>query len=106
MIRVNVYKSGKGKIRGFKCLGHAEYADAGEDIVCAAVSALTETALLGIGEYLHRNVDYDLASGKLIMKLKDSPDSLTEAILQTMSIGLEKVAETAPQAVKIRWEEE
>ena len=30
-----------GQVTGFVCAGHAGYAEAGEDIVCAAVSALT-----------------------------------------------------------------
>ena len=38
MIQVNVEKK-QGNYRKFSIDGHAEYAEAGQDIVCAAVSA-------------------------------------------------------------------
>ncbi len=44
MIQATVFKEsgkrGKGLIRGIKLEGHAGYAEEGEDIICAAVSAL------------------------------------------------------------------
>ena len=42
MTTVTVFRSPDGALSGFDCRGHADYADAGEDIVCAAVSALTQ----------------------------------------------------------------
>lgn len=39
MIQVNVEKK-QGNYQKFSIDGHAEYAEAGQDIVCAAVSAL------------------------------------------------------------------
>ena len=35
----------KGRVIGFLCAGHAAYAEAGQDIVCSAVSVLTETCV-------------------------------------------------------------
>ena len=70
-------------------------------IVCAGVSALAQSALWGIGEYLHREVDYGVASGKLSMKLKGDPDDLTEAVLQPMLFGLTEIAKISPKAVRI-----
>ena len=40
MTHISVYRTKEGKYRGITCIGHAGYADSGEDIVCAAVSAL------------------------------------------------------------------
>ncbi|MBR2216582.1 MAG: ribosomal-processing cysteine protease Prp [Selenomonadaceae bacterium] len=101
MIKATIYRDDKKRITGFTVSGHSGTAKRGEDIVCAAVSALTETALLGLGEYLHRDLDYSVASGKLKMRLKDAPDDSTEAILETMLIGLKKVTEVASAALKI-----
>ena len=100
MIKVEIFKK-NGKISGYEVTGHSGTANRGEDIVCAGVSALAQSALWGIGEYLHREVDYEVASGKLSMKLKGDPDDLTEAVLQPMLFGLTEIAKISPQAVRI-----
>jgi len=43
-VTVFVRSGSKGHILGFAALGHTGYADAGEDLVCCAVSALLQTA--------------------------------------------------------------
>lgn len=100
MIRIDVFSSG-GRITGFEVTGHSGTADPGQDIVCAGVSSLTQTALLGLGEYLHRDLEYSVASGKLKMRLREAPDDLTEVILQTMLLGLREIEKISPKAVRI-----
>ena len=53
MITVTICKS------GFTVEGHADFKPKGEDIVCAAVSVLTQTALLGLGKYIP-DTDYTI----------------------------------------------
>ena len=101
MIEIRVFSKSDGKISGFSVTGHSGTAERGQDIVCAGVSSLTQTALLGIMEYLHREVDYDVASGKLLVKLRCVPDDLTEAILQSMLLGLMEIQKLSPEAVRI-----
>ncbi len=101
MIRLKVYRQEDGKISGFKLTGHSGTAERGQDIVCAGVSALSQTALLGIQGHLHRDMEYQHASGKLEMKLKGAPDDLTEAILQTMLLGLKEIEKLSPKGVCI-----
>ena len=43
MTEITVFLKG-GKPIGFDAHGHTGYAECGEDIVCAAVSAITQTA--------------------------------------------------------------
>ncbi len=40
MVKITVYQNHDQQFVGFDCLGHAEYSDE-NDIVCAAVSAMT-----------------------------------------------------------------
>ena len=105
MIRIRVSIEADGKISGYAVTGHSGTAAHGEDIVCAGVSALTQAALLGIGEYLHREIVYEVASGKLIMRLKDAPSAETEAILRTMLLGLLEMEKSYPKAVRIEKEQ-
>ena len=45
MTRCILYLDSTGNYTGFSVRGHAGYAEAGSDIVCAAVSALTTTCV-------------------------------------------------------------
>ena len=101
MIKVKIFKESAGRIAGFEVAGHSGTAERGQDIVCAGVSSLAQTALLGLGEHLHRDMDYSVACGKLKMQLKGAPDELTEAILQTMLLGLMEIQKLSPEGVRI-----
>ena len=101
MIEIRIFSQADGKISGFSVTGHSGTAERGQDIVCAGVSSLTQTALLGIMEYLHREVDYDIASVKLTVRLQSAPDDLTEAIMQSMLLGLMEIQKLSPEAVRI-----
>ena len=59
MITVTVTRDTKG-LSGFTISGHAGYDEAGSDIVCAAVSAVSETTLLGLLRYLPDETYYDV----------------------------------------------
>ena len=96
MIRVNVYRSSKGEIRGFKCLGHAGYADAGEDIVCAAVSILVINTVNSIQTFLpdeYITVNDDEESGLIECYFEDEPSDRAALLLNSMLLGLKSVEE-------------
>ena len=40
MTKITVFRNRGGEYLGFDCLGHAGYAEAGYDIVCAGISVL------------------------------------------------------------------
>lgn len=101
MIKINIVRNKLGYIEGFCVLGHANTAPHGHDIVCAGVSALTQTAVIGLERYLGHQVSLDIADGKLIVTLKDNPDDLTGAILETMVLGLREIAKLNPANVQI-----
>ena len=102
MIEVSIFLDQENRISGFQVMGHSGTAARGQDIICAGVSSLAQTALLGIGEHLHREMDYSVGSGRLCMKLRGAPDALTEAILETMLLGLEEIERLSPKAVHIK----
>lgn len=85
-----------------KVTGHDGSMPHGESIICAAVSALAQASLLGIGKYLKRDVEYHVKSGNLAFKLLDKPDELTSAVLETMILGLEEIHNIYPNEVMIK----
>ena len=103
MIEIDIYEERDGRISAFSVHGHSGTAPKGRDIVCAGVSALAQTALLGLGRHLHRDIDYHIdPSGDLRMKLREAPDDFTEAILRTMCLGLEEIKKISPGTVCLR----
>ena len=102
MIEIEIERQ-DGKISGCRVKGHNGVY--GVDIVCAGVSSIVQTALLGIGKHLHREVNYRVASGDFFLKLKEAPDDFTEAVLETMRLGLEEIEKIEPDAVKISYKE-
>lgn len=105
MIAVEVYRDADGRVRGFRSTGHAEFADHGEDIVCAAVSAITQTTVLGLMRHVDVPVDVKRASGHLKCMLADeeqAADERAQALFETMVLGLRQVARQYPRQVRLR----
>lgn len=105
MIKVIFRRDSRGHIEGFTVEGHAAFAPEGEDIVCAAVSALTQAAILGIEEIVGVKPSVKKADGYLQCRL---PGGLVAAqlhdvrlLLETMALGLSETAEAYPRHVKI-----
>ena len=51
MTDITIQKNSKGWYKGFKCDGHAGYAEYGQDIVCAALSVLTINTINSIENF-------------------------------------------------------
>ncbi len=93
MTNVKVVRK-NGKIQSVKCDGHTGYGVEGEDIVCAALSSIVQTALLGLLQVAGIQVDYVRCDedGTLEFSL---PNNLTateahdaDIILSTMWAGV------------------
>lgn len=84
--------------------GHAGYAESGSDIVCAAVSAVMETALLGLKKVAGVTVDSvrDEKKGFLEFWLKtDAAEKRDcQVILQTMLAGITDLTESWSRYIK------
>lgn len=104
MIAVEIKKNEQGFINGFTVSGHSGYGKHGSDIVCSAVSALTQTALLGLID-INIKVLYNIKDGFLscdIPKIEDGDKMLKScAILDTMVLGLKNIEKNYSSFVTI-----
>lgn len=104
-------KRNNGSIFRFEFLGHANYSNHGEDIVCAAVSVLSQTALLGLVEYAKIDIEYEIKDedGFLLCEIPKELDSkkrlIADSILETMYLGLLSIEESYSSHIKIKIEE-
>ena len=51
MTKITIFRNQKQEYLAFSCVGHAEYADAGEDIVCAGISVLVINTINDLGMF-------------------------------------------------------
>ena len=89
-------------IVGFTASGHTGYAEEGEDIVCAAVSAITQTAMMGLKHFEPSTKAHWAAVEDPILQVSvPRPTRETQVILETMVIGLEDILSGVPACVRI-----
>ena len=100
MTTISIVYGKTGAICGFDISGHAGYNDAGSDIVCAAISALSQTTLLGLLKYAPDDTTYtvDEESGSLTVRVSKG-SVITEALLETLTLGLKEIARQYPTYV-------
>ena len=98
MTTVTIYKSDAGAYTGLSVRGHAMYAAAGSDIVCAAVSMLTINTLNSIDRFTKDTVTIvtqDEETGILDVSFAgaDGPVSEeTRLLMQSYEMGVTELA--------------
>ena len=96
MTRVTVYQDPDGRPRGFEVSGHADdSAVEGNDIVCAAISALTITCVNALEEFTEDDFEgeSDEESGRIFLMLDGSPSEAAELLLKTLILGFTGIRE-------------
>lgn len=112
MTEVVVFKDLENNILGYMAEGHSGYGEHGEDIVCAAISVLTQTALLSLNrvcEIREKDIEFELEDGYIRAMLKDGLESVARykanVVLESMIVGLESVAEQYPDFITLKYRE-
>ncbi|NLT18408.1 MAG: hypothetical protein BWX72_00754 [Firmicutes bacterium ADurb.Bin080] len=98
MISVKLKKSPDNKYI-VTVLGHSGYAKAGRDIVCAAVSAITQGAVVGLRKVLNESVTVKSSEGYLSFEVEDN--ERTRIIILTMSEAIKDLIEQYPKHIKM-----
>lgn len=94
MIEVTVRKG------GITVSGHAGYAEVGKDIVCAGITALTQTLVSSLEELTVNDVEYDISPGRADIKY----GNLSEAgklLVDSFFIGICRIADEFPDNVRV-----
>ena len=95
MIDVIIYKNENNECVGFDAAGHAEFAEPGNDIVCAAVSVLTINTINAIEKFTKTvcSLYNDEESGTLSYRISGRPSKEAALLLETMILGLQDMAD-------------
>ncbi len=102
MLEVSFLRDDRGRLAAVRAFGHADFAVAGEDVVCAGVSAILQAARLGLEQHAQIPLEATQQSGELEMAwpagVRDDPAVV--AIVETAELAVRQIAEQFPQHVR------
>ena len=94
MIAVSVRKD------GITVAGHADFAEAGKDIVCAGVTALVQTLVKSTDDLTEDKIEYEISPGRADIHygcLSEAGKLLVDAFF----IGICMIADEFPEHVRV-----
>ena len=111
MTTIEVYRRKDGRLCGLRAAGHAGAGDYGHDIVCAAVSVLTQTAVNALetvaGVQTSPIVDEKAGVLECLLPpgLEAGQAGAADIVLRTVTQGLMDVQTTYPKYVRVLFKE-
>lgn len=100
MIRIRITLDAVERIVGLEARGHAGAAPHGEDIVCAAVSTLLQTLVLGLEQVVGIDTGWSRDDGQLALRLPEGLDDPgARVLMQTTCLALRQIGQQYPDFV-------
>ena len=104
------FHSAEGRIDGFVVEGHSGYAEAGEDIVCAAISGVVGITECTINDVLGLAAAVKLDDGYMSLKLPGGLGQTNERtcrdLLTGMMVYLQALSEEYPENLIVRLDDD
>lgn len=93
MITITILKNRKDEFLGFSCLGHAGFADAGEDIVCAGVSVLVINTINSIASFTSEvyTTESDEDMGNITLMFEKPAEADADLLMRSLVLGLQGI---------------
>lgn len=82
--------------------GHANYAPPGKDIVCAAISALTQTLKASAEELTEDKIKFVISPGRADIDYKNLSDK-AQLLMDSFLVGIKMIADEYPDNVRVIW---
>ncbi len=107
MIKVTILQNKNQEYRGFRCEGHAGYAEAGSDIVCAAVSVLVTNTVNSIDELTDDDFsgEIDEENAVIALEFNDVPSREAKLLMDSLVLGMEGICQEQRKYVKLTFKE-
>ena len=100
MIRVQVRKKQDSYI-SFESIGHAGFAEEGQDIVCAAVSALIITTFNAMEKFTAEQFTAEDRDGQVKVVFREENTNEGRLLMDTLLLGLTEIREEYPEYLKV-----
>jgi len=102
MTKIKVFRS-NDFYTGFTTSGHSGFSNQGQDIVCAAISAITQTAILGLLEVANIEPIIKKKDGLLEISIPVEYQKKLDifVILSTMLLGIRDLQKQFPKHISL-----
>lgn len=80
--------------------GHAGYAEPGKDIVCAGVTALTQTLIQSIEDLTDDEIEYRISPGRVDINHGNLSEK-SKTLVDSFFVGIRLIADEFPNYVAI-----
>ena len=80
--------------------GHAGYAEPGKDIVCAGVTALTQTLIQSIDDLTDDEIEYRISPGKVEVEYRNLSEK-SKTLVDSFFVGVSMIADEFPEYVRV-----
>lgn len=102
MIRIDFLVPPEGTLLGFSMQGHADYGEAGQDIVCAAVSSSAYLVVNTLTEVRHvAPLSLRVGEGEMFFRVEPKDEPLCRDLLQGLKLHLQALEEQYPGCLKV-----
>ena len=103
MLVVTFTKDSRNRLSSVFAQGHALAGEYGEDVVCAAVSAIVQAARLGLQAYAGVALEVRQEAGDFWMRWPEGnrDDEAVRAIVTTAELSIEQIASQYPAHVRL-----
>ena len=111
MTKIKIFKDKSGNIIQYEMIGHADFGEYGNDILCAAISVLSQTTLIALNKVCgieEDDISFSVDEDKGYLKVsipKDLEKNISDRaniVLETMIVGLEDLAEQYPEYINLK----
>lgn len=106
MTTIKIFKK-NNKLTGIKVSGHTGFGEYGQDILCASISSIVQTAGLGLRNLVSQKISMKINPNIPSFEIKLPSDLLmqqylqAELILNTCILGLEDLQSGYPKNIKL-----
>ena len=104
MTRATFFQRG-ALLAGVSIAGHAGYAQAGRDIVCSAISAVSHMTALGLCEVMGLRVQAEAADGDVQILVDEADLTAAQPMLRTLEKELQAIHDQYPDHIRIGYQE-
>ena len=100
MIKVKIGHASNNQVNFIEVTGHANSAPYGQDLICAAVSAILTGGFNNLVNV--NNYEIKLDEGHAYFKSNAPLDAHDEAVIETIICGLNTIQESNPKFVEVK----
>ncbi|WIV10611.1 ribosomal-processing cysteine protease Prp [Proteiniborus sp. MB09-C3] len=114
MTKITILKNRNGSIVEYEIKGHTGYGAFGEDILCASISILSQTALISLNEVCgikENDIFYSIDDKRGYLKvsipfeLPREQREKADIVLKTMEVGLKGLIDIYPDYITLKYRE-